>query len=48
MSAIDAAAVRAAHFDYPDITAIVALNVFTNCFNLVAETVIDFPDIAPA
>jgi alkylhydroperoxidase family enzyme len=42
--------VRAAGYDDGDIAAIVghvALNVFTNYFNLVAETVIDFPEVVP-
>ncbi len=46
----DIAQVRAAGYDDADIAAIVAhvaLNVFTNYFNLVAETVIDFPEVAP-
>jgi uncharacterized peroxidase-related enzyme len=44
------AAVRAAGYDDGDIAAIVghvALNVLTNYFNLVAETAIDFPEVAP-
>jgi uncharacterized peroxidase-related enzyme len=46
----DLAAVRAAGYDDSDIAAIighVALNVLTNYFNLVAQTVIDFPEVTP-
>ena len=46
----DLAAVRAAGYDDSDIAAIVgqvALNVFTNYFNLVSRTVIDFPEVTP-
>jgi uncharacterized peroxidase-related enzyme len=46
----DLAEVRAAGYDDGDIVAIiahVALNVFTNYLNLVAQTVIDFPEISP-
>lgn len=46
----DLARVRAAGYDDGDIVAIVAhvgLNVLTNYFNLVARTVIDFPEVRP-
>jgi uncharacterized peroxidase-related enzyme len=46
----DLARVRAAGYDDGDIAAIVAhvgLNVLTNYFNLVAQTVIDFPEVRP-
>jgi len=46
----DLARVRAAGYDDGDIAAIVAhvgLNVLTNYFNLVARTVIDFPEVTP-
>jgi AhpD family alkylhydroperoxidase len=47
----DLAAVRAAGYDDADIAAIVghvALNVFTNYFNRVAQTEIDFPELTPS
>ena len=46
----DLARVRAAGYDDADIAAIVAhvaLNVLTNYFNLVAQPVIDFPEVTP-
>lgn len=46
----DLAEVRAAGYDDSDIAAIVAhvaLNVLTNYFNLVAQPVIDFPEVRP-
>ena len=43
----DAGGEDAAGFDDPDIAAIVGLNVLTNCFNRVAEPVIEFPSAAP-
>jgi uncharacterized peroxidase-related enzyme len=46
----DIAGVRAAGYDDGDIAAIVAhvaLNVFTNYINLVAQTVVDFPAVEP-
>jgi uncharacterized peroxidase-related enzyme len=46
----DLAEVRAAGYDDADIAAIVghvALNVLTNYFNLVAQPVIDFPEVTP-
>lgn len=50
VSASDFAAVRAAGFtdgEIAEIIAHVALNVFTNYFNIVAQTEIDFPAAAP-
>jgi uncharacterized peroxidase-related enzyme len=46
----DIAGARAAGYDDGDIAAIVAhvaLNVFTNYINLVAQTAIDFPEVEP-
>ena len=46
----DIRSVREAGYDDADIAAIVAqvgLNVFTNYFNRVAQTVIDFPEVTP-
>ena len=51
VSDADLAQVRAAGYDDSDIAAIVAhvaLNVFTNYFNLVSQTVIDFPEVTPS
>ena len=50
MSDDDLAQVRAAGYDDADIAAIighVALNVFTNYFNRVAHTDVDFPEVMP-
>jgi len=46
----DLAQIRAAGYEDADIAAIVAhvaLNVLTNYFNLVAQPVIDFPEVTP-
>jgi uncharacterized peroxidase-related enzyme len=46
----DLAQVRAAGYDDADIAAIVghvAINVLTNYFNLVAQPVVDFPEVTP-
>jgi AhpD family alkylhydroperoxidase len=46
----DIAAVRAAGYDdaaIGELVALVALNVFTNFFNSVAATEVDFPRVAP-
>lgn len=51
VSDADVAAVRAARVtdaEIAEIVAIVALNIFTNYFNHVAETDVDFPEVAPA
>jgi len=47
----DVAATRAANVtdaEIAEIVAIVALNIFTNYFNHVAETEVDFPEVEPA